>query len=81
MIKIYINIYAALHTCVCLLTLPLCAAACMCAYVCMLVVVMFRSLYGTEVRVESQFILPVIPKLDLSFICKEEKSQWFKKED
>lgn len=65
-----------LSTPVCvLLTLPLCAAVCMCAYVCMLVVVMFRSLYGTEMRLESQFILPVIPKLSLPFICKEVKSK------
>ncbi len=58
-----IKIYVALHTCV-VLTLPLCAA------VRMLVVVMFRSLYGTEMRLESQFILPVIPKLNISLICK-----------
>lgn len=54
----------------------------MCAYVCKLVVVMFRSLYGTEMRLESQFILPVIPKLNLPFICKEKWNQkWFKNED
>lgn len=70
MIKIYINICGSPHLCV-LLTLPLCAVVCMCAYVCKLVVVMFRSLYGTEMRLESQFILPVIPKLNLPFICKE----------
>lgn len=72
-----------LSTPVCiLLTLPLCAAACVCVCV-YAIIVMFRSLYGTEVRLERQFILPVIPKLSLPFICKEEKSQmviWFKKD-
>lgn len=62
----------------------LCCSVCVCVCVCVYaIVVMFRSLYGTEVRLECQFILPVIPKLSLPFICKEEKSQmviWFKKD-
>lgn len=74
-----------LSTPVCiLLTLPLlCCSVCVCVCV-YAIVVMFRSLYGTEVRLESQFILPVefLNSVYPLFVKKRNRKWviWFKKD-